>query len=179
MDIKRTTNSILYDEGVDRVLMVCKRRNSHGFGAKGALFKDKYLFPGGKVEPNETFLEGAIRETKEETGLTPLSLTMKGIIDFQHPEFLMKDAIFFSKLWEGELLNETEEATVEWIKRTEIPFDKMFPSDIIWVPFAFKTHFFMSSVSNKMVDGKLKQNVDVIKPITQIKALELFKQKER
>ena len=63
---KYTTVNIVYDAGVDRVLMIRKRRNANGFGANGHLWKDKYNFPGGKLEKGETFTEGAVRETIEE-----------------------------------------------------------------------------------------------------------------
>ena len=41
-----------------------------------------WIPPGGKVEFPESFFEAAIRELKEETGLTALNLKLKGISGF-------------------------------------------------------------------------------------------------
>ena len=42
-------------------------------------FKDKWAFPGGFIEENETLEEAARRELKEETGLTPRHLMEVGV----------------------------------------------------------------------------------------------------
>ena len=48
----------------DQILLIRKKR---GIG------KGKINGPGGKVDPGETFLEAAVRETREEVGVTPVN----------------------------------------------------------------------------------------------------------
>lgn len=165
---KYTTVNIIYDAGVDRVLMIRKRRNANGFGSNGRLWKDKYNFPGGKLEKGETFTEGVIRETIEETGLIPFDLDMKGLINFKGLDMLIKNAVFLTKRWDGNLLSETEEATVEWVKRADIPFDKMFPSDKLWVPEVFKPIYFMTDVANSEVNGQMAQKLENYKEVAKM-----------
>ncbi|MHA2274776.1 MAG: NUDIX domain-containing protein, partial [Candidatus Kariarchaeaceae archaeon] len=57
----------------NEVLLIMKKR---GFG------KGKLNGPGGKARLNETIVEAAIRETREETGLKPLNPLKKGTLDF-------------------------------------------------------------------------------------------------
>ena len=74
-------------------------------------------FPGGKVEPGESFAASAIREIKEETGLSLSSVIPCGTVHWadaktghRYIEFLYKSTSFT-----GELLGETDEGRVFWM----------------------------------------------------------------
>lgn len=93
-------------------------------------------FPGGHVEDGESFIDSAIREIKEETGLDISHLQSCGVIHWsniktndRYIEFLYKTNTF-----NGELLSETDEGKVFWISPEEIHkrqhtnnFDKYLP----------------------------------------------------
>lgn len=78
-------------------------------------------FPGGHVEPGESFYESAVREAKEETGLTVKNLSLCGIVHWasdggdRYIEYLYKTADFT-----GEAISGTREGNVKWMSRDEL-----------------------------------------------------------
>ncbi len=79
-------------------------------------------FPGGHVEEGESIVDSAIREIKEETGLTIYNLKSCGIIHWynvatgdRYLEFLFKTTDF-----DGELVGETEEGRILWTDISQI-----------------------------------------------------------
>jgi 8-oxo-dGTP pyrophosphatase MutT (NUDIX family) len=98
----RVSVVLLFNQG--KVLAVSRKNNPDDFG-----------LPGGKLEPAETFEEGAIREVKEETGLDIFGLT---------PIFYRMDGDFFAVCyvaqWKGEIDNTLETGVVKWVDYEEI-----------------------------------------------------------
>jgi len=93
-------------------------------------------FPGGHVEPGEGFVQSAVREVKEETGLDVSNLQPCGVIHWVHTEKLNRHIVLLYKTtdFSGQLLNETEEGRVFWISPDELKncklsnnFDKYLP----------------------------------------------------
>ena len=108
-----------------RVLLIRKKR---GLGA------GKINGPGGKIEPGETALESAIRETQEEIGVTPLEIEERGVLHFQFVDgYSLHCAVFLARDYEGKLI-ETEEATPLWFNEDAIPYDEMWADDRHWLP---------------------------------------------
>ncbi len=101
----------------DRVLLIRKKR---GLGA------GKINGPGGKIEPGETALASAIRETQEEIGVTPLEIEERGTLHFQFVDgYSLHCAVFLARNLEGEPI-ETEEATPYWFDIAErSPLEEM------------------------------------------------------
>ena len=74
---------------------------------------------GGKLEIDESVVEGARREIGEEAGVTLTSLVLRGTVSWSNygptrVEWL--GVIFLSDAWEGELLSSNEEGSLVWIE---------------------------------------------------------------
>jgi 8-oxo-dGTP diphosphatase len=108
-----------------RVLLIRKKR---GLGA------GKINGPGGKIEPGETALESAIRETQEEIGVTPLQLEERAVLQFQFTDgYSLHCTVFTASDYDREPI-ETAEATPLWFPLAGIPFDEMWADDRHWLP---------------------------------------------
>lgn len=104
---------IILNETKDKVLMV-KRSKKPYLGL--------YNFPGGKIEPNESFLESAYRELFEETGITKFDTTLKPFIDFTWYPVHMEMKVYIGGLIKKvKLVEEINE--LYWISLTENFFD--------------------------------------------------------
>jgi len=109
----------------DELLMIEKRR---GLGA------DLYNGPGGKVEPGETPMAAAVRETREETGVAVADLDKRGEFDFYFgDEHVFCCHVFVARDVQGEL-RDTPEAFPEWRARKDVPYDEMWEDDELWLP---------------------------------------------
>jgi len=109
----------------EELLMIRKRR---GLGA------DLYNGPGGKVEPDETPAEAAVRETNEETGVDVGAVEKRGEFDF----FFGDDHVFCCHVYVATGVSgepeETPEAFPEWRARKDVPYDEMWEDDVLWLP---------------------------------------------
>jgi len=117
----------------ERILLIEKKR---GLGA------GKVNGPGGKIDPGETPVEAAIRETEEEVGLRPQSPAVAGELFFQFADGLsIHCTVFRSSEATGQLI-ETEEARGFWCPVDQIPFEQMWSDDVYWfAPFLQGTYF--------------------------------------
>lgn len=107
------------------ILLIRKKR---GLGA------GKINAPGGRLEPGETALEAAIRETREEVGVTPLGVELRGELFFQFADgYALECAVFSASDCEGDLI-ETDEADPVWTRIGEIPYEEMWADDVHWLP---------------------------------------------
>ncbi|WP_209366896.1 8-oxo-dGTP diphosphatase [Sediminibacillus dalangtanensis] len=77
-----------------------------------------YIPPGGKVEFPESFVDGAIREVREETGLAVRNLVYKGLYEFVNEEKSDRYIIFnyITEDFSGELLENPPEGEPTWIQ---------------------------------------------------------------
>ncbi len=107
------------------ILLIRKKR---GLGA------GKINAPGGRLEPGETALQAAIRETQEEVGVTPLGVDLRGELFFQFADgYALDCTVFTAKDCEGDLI-ETNEADPIWTRISEIPYEEMWADDRHWLP---------------------------------------------
>jgi 8-oxo-dGTP diphosphatase len=108
-----------------KILLIRKKR---GLGA------GKINGPGGRIEPGESALEAAIRETREEIGVTPLGLEAIGELFFEFVDgYRLHVTVFAADDYEGDLI-ETDEATPQWTQIERIPYAEMWQDDPHWLP---------------------------------------------
>lgn len=81
-----------------------------------------WSFPGGHVENNESFVDSAIREIKEETGFDISNLKYCGIIHWLNNKSFERYIIFLYKTsdFTGELITDSEEGKHFWVTLDEI-----------------------------------------------------------
>lgn len=119
--------------------------------------------PGGHIELEETALEAAYREFTEETGLTTKDLEYRGSLKFQFKDGVsMIGYVYFGTEAEG-TLKSSEETTPFWCNMEEIPYDKMWEDDSMWLPRAFGGEQFDGCFifdGEKMLSSSLEFNND-------------------
>ena len=110
----------------DEVLLIRKKR---GLGA------GKVNAPGGRVDPGETPLQCAIRETQEELHVTPTgALRHCGEHRFQFVDGYSLHVHVFAASTHAGTATETDEAIPLWTPVAAIPYDEMWADDVLWIP---------------------------------------------
>ncbi|WP_379138347.1 8-oxo-dGTP diphosphatase [Paenibacillus sp. sgz500958] len=80
-----------------------------------------YISPGGRIEFPESPTECAIREVKEETGLTVSNLVYKGLAEYMNPgqeRYMIFNYITYD--FTGELLQGSREGKPEWVALADL-----------------------------------------------------------
>ena len=116
----------------NEVLLGLKKR---GFGV------DRWNGYGGKLELSESIEEAAVRELKEESGVTVSQNALRkvAVLDFYFtnaPPGKVWDQtvhIYLTDTWSGTAV-ETEEMLPKWFSKNELPFVQMWKDDAYWLP---------------------------------------------
>lgn len=109
----------------DRLWLIRKKR---GLGA------GKINAPGGRIEPGEEAPAAAVRETLEETGLTPSGLEYVCELNFIFVDgYSLRGFVYFADSYSGNPM-ETPEADPFWCRISELPYDQMWADDVLWLP---------------------------------------------
>ncbi len=109
----------------DQMLLIHKKR---GIGA------GKINGPGGKIDPGETAMECAVRETQEELHVTATGVAEAGRLWFDFVDGTKIHCIVFrADDFDGEP-TETDEAVPLWFSVDDVPFDRMWQDDELWFP---------------------------------------------
>jgi len=117
----------------NRILLIHKKR---GLGA------GKVNAPGGRIDPGESALAAAVRETKEEVAVDVWGLEEAGQLFFQFTDgYKLHGTVFLASGHAGEP-TETGEADPFWCAVDELPYDQMWADDRYWLPLALGGTFF-------------------------------------
>jgi 8-oxo-dGTP diphosphatase/2-hydroxy-dATP diphosphatase len=143
----------------NKVLLGMKKR---GFGA------GHWNGFGGKLMDEESIIDAAMREIKEESGIVPTEINKVGILDFEfeNDPKILEVHIFLATKFDGEPV-ETEEMRPKWFEKTQIPYDQMWSDDILWLPLLLAGKKFMgkflfdhpssSESASKILSHELKE----------------------
>ena len=105
---------------------------------KTGLGRGKINAPGGRIEPGETPLEAAVRETEEETGIVPADLIHMANLQFIFTDgYSLRGTVFVASSHKGTMIN-TPEADPFWCPKQSIPYEKMWADDQLWLPLVLK-----------------------------------------
>ena len=156
--LRNATLVFLIKKSEGKITEICLAMKKRGFGM------GKWNGVGGKVEQGETIEESARREAKEEIGISPNNMEKTAEISFYWPNNPAWDQmvhIYFSDNWTGEPV-ESEEMNPLWFKVSEIPFDKMWADDILWLPRALENKLLRATF--KFGDGAivLEQEINIV-----------------
>lgn len=136
-----------------QILLGLKKR---GFGVK------KWNGFGGKVEQNESILDAAVRELKEECCMDVDSLNMKNIghleFTFEGEPLHMVVEVFSARVYAG-VPTETEEMKPKWFDLDKIPFQEMWLDDKYWFPYLLQDKLFYAKFHYEGYDKILNYTV--------------------
>lgn len=154
---------------LNTTLLLIERDNKILLGKKKRGFvKGTFIGIGGKQELGETIDQTMIRETFEEIGVKPTKYEKVGLIDYdtyykgEHVNMILN--VYICTEYEGQV-KETDEIEPYWFLKTEIPYDKMLASDVIWTPMVLE---------GKIVKGKVayNQNMEIVSQnLVEVKSL--------
>ncbi len=118
-ELELTNMVMVMDPETDEVVVIDRVRSWRGIA-----------FPGGHTENGESIYDSAVREIREETGLTVRDLTPCGFMYWFNDETEDRYFTYFYKTtsYTGKLSEGTEEGRVFWAKLSELPNMKLAPN---------------------------------------------------
>lgn len=156
--MKNTTLLFLIKKENNEITDICLVMKKRGFGA------GRYNGAGGKLEKGETVEQAVIRETREEISVMPETMhkIAKLSFSFAHkPEWAQLCHVYFCTQWAG-VPSETEEMKPEWFSIESIPYNMMWPDDILWLPRALNHELLKARFLFSEDDVILEQEIKTI-----------------
>ena len=128
--------TLVYVVSPDRSQVLMQHRNKR----PQDIHLGKYTGLGGKVEPNEDVVSGAIREVHEESGLDVTAIALRGTNSW--PGFGKNGQDWFGFVFRVDAFTGTvhggnDEGTLEWVGLESLATLPMWVSDHEWLPMVF------------------------------------------
>ena len=134
--------------------VLLQRKSNELFGG------GKWNGPGGKLKENEDPQECAVREILEETNIKISNPEKRGFLKFfKGNELFIACHIFVTNEFEGEPRS-GREGIVDWFIFNELPFEKMWPDDKVWMPLMlqgknFEGEFYFDDNLKELLEYKI------------------------
>ena len=134
----------------------------HRVKKKNDINHDKWIGIGGKFEDKESPEDCALREVKEETGLTLTSYAYRGLVTFVSDRYETEYMhLFTADGFTGELID-CDEGTLEWVDKALVPTLPTWAGDRIFldllardVPFfSLKLEYVGDTLVRAVLDGR-------------------------
>lgn len=121
--------------------------------------QDKWIGVGGKFEPGETPDECALREVKEETGLTMTDFSLRGLIIFVSDVWGLEYMYLYTATkWKGRLID-CDEGELVWLDKGELLGKNLWEGDRLFLKvLEERSEFFMMKL--RYEGEKLAEVVD-------------------
>ncbi len=117
------------------------------------------------MDGGETIEQALVRECQEEIGVTPTKFNKVAEFDFicdaTTEPWHMHVHVFLCGSWEGEP-TESEEMKPQWFPVSEIPYEKMWQDDILWLPQVLAGEHLKGTFSFDEQDNMLTHQVEEI-----------------
>lgn len=119
---------LLSKEGDDQFVYLGKRKGTNYAAGR-------YNAPGGKVKPKESLLAAAAREVKEEWGVKVVRSDLEKVAEMNYfePKGDWIVHVFIAGRWQGKPKG-SKELTVKLFPVDNLPLEKMWDNDRLWVP---------------------------------------------
>ncbi len=119
--------SLLYIEGDGKYLMLHRTKKEHDIN------EGKWIGVGGKFEDGESPEECAIREAREETGLSVFRPTFRGIVTFVSDRYPTEYMHLFSCTDFAGDLRDCDEGELAWVEKDRVPDLPLWEGDRIFL----------------------------------------------
>lgn len=159
--MKKATLVFLVKKTNGKISQICLAMKKRGFGV------GRWNGVGGKVEAGETIEDAAKRETTEEISVEAKNLMKVAELDFsfsKNPSWNQVVYAYICEEWSLEP-SESEEMQPQWFSVGDIPFAKMWPDDIFWIPEVLKGNLVKASFTFGDGDAIEKKDVKVVKSL--------------